>query len=130
MTCRKYEKFHTLRKHFRLLFLLVCLSLLVTGSSFLFYQWMSLDEDEGRMRKNNLWKINYNTINDPLGQTHISASNDQCFRFKFVLLWKILKRGDGHTYLQMDGPTTCVKIVITEGRPSGSIAIFLLLLSD
>ena len=52
-------------------------------------------------------------INDPLGQSHSSASSDNNIYFKIVLFCSILKSGKWER-------TTCVKTVII-GRPNGSI---------
>ena len=46
-------------------------------------------------------------INDPLGQTHSSASSDHYSRLNFVLFCEIVKSGDGRT--------TRAELVITTG---------------
>ena len=53
--------------------------------------------------------------NDPLGQTHSSASSDHYSHLKIVFLGEILKT-EGRT----DGQTTQTKLVITTGRDCGS----------
>ena len=62
------------------------------------------------------WKYDWQdrcVINDPLGQTHSLASSEHCFRFKFVLFWKVGM--DRRT----DERTTCAKTMIPTGRDCG-----------
>ena len=67
------------------------------------------------------------------GQTHRRDAQQQSlfYTWKFFgsnhystlesfLVCDILKSGDRHSYVQTDGRTTCVKIVITTGRDFGS----------
>ena len=74
-----------------------------------------------------LGKQDTRAINDPLGQTHISASSDHYFRLNFVLCCEILKVGtDGRTEERKDGRTEVqtttgsANIVITTGHDCGS----------
>ena len=57
-------------------------------------------------------------INDPFGQTHSLASSEHCFRFKFLLFWKVGTDGrtnGRHVQKQWSLPD------MTVGRPCGSI---------
>ena len=70
---------------------------------------------------------NYKTgvINDPLGQTKSLDCSEHCFRFKFVLFWKV------GTDIRTDGRTNGQQVqkqwslpAVTVGRPRGSIYFF------
>ena len=63
---------------------------------------------------------NYKTgvINDPLGQTHILASSEHCFRLKFVLFCKV--GTDGRTDEWMTCAKPMVPTAMTMCWPSGS----------
>ena len=69
-----------------------------------------------------LFDKNYNktcVINNPLVQTHSLTSSDHYFYATFVLIYDILKGGDGLMEVRTE---ICAKVMITTvGRPSGSI---------
>ena len=59
-------------------------------------------------------------INDPLCQTHSHASNDHFYYLNWILFWVDCKGRNNRR-------TTCVKIVITVGRPRGSMFMIFIL---
>ena len=53
-----------------------------------------------------------------LGQTNSHPSNEDCFRLKIVLFWKVGM--NGRSYWRTYERTTCAKTMITTGRDCGS----------